>query len=126
MKRVRELDGLRVFAIVAVIAVHYQPPFRPDLDFLSLGWAGVDLFFVVSGFLITTILFSLRGTQHPYRVFYWRRMLRIFPPYYLVLLGLTVLPALRYSGQKVDWHLGSWLFLDSLRNIHLYYDSVLS
>jgi peptidoglycan/LPS O-acetylase OafA/YrhL len=126
MKRVRELDGLRVFAIFAVLAVHYRPPFRPGLDFLSLGWTGVDLFFIISGFLITTILFSLRGTQHPYRVFYWRRMLRIFPPYYLVLLVLTVFPALRYTSQKVDLHLGSWLFLDSFRNMHMYYNSVLS
>jgi peptidoglycan/LPS O-acetylase OafA/YrhL len=88
MKRVRELDGLRCFAILAVMACHYVPPYRPRLDLLSLGWVGVDLFFVISGYLITTNLVTLRGTQHPYRVFYWRRMLRIFPPYYLVLFLL--------------------------------------
>jgi peptidoglycan/LPS O-acetylase OafA/YrhL len=125
MKRVRELDGLRVFAVLAVIAVHYRPPFRPSLDFLSVGWAGVDLFFVISGYLITTILFSLRGTPRPYRVFYWRRMLRIFPPYYLVLFILTVYLAIRNVGQNVDWHVGSWLFLDSFRNLKAYHDSIL-
>lgn len=124
MKRVRELDGLRVFAVLAVMAVHYRPPFRPGLDFLSLGWAGVDLFFVISGYLITTILISLRGTRDPYRVFYWRRMLRIFPPYYLVLLFLTAYPAIRNLGQNVNWHLGSWLFLDSFRNLRAYYGSI--
>jgi peptidoglycan/LPS O-acetylase OafA/YrhL len=75
-------------AIAGVLAIHYRPPQRPALNFLEIGWVGVDLFFVLSGFLITTNLVSLRGTTHPYRVFYWRRMLRIFPPYYAVLLTL--------------------------------------
>lgn len=91
MKRIQELDGLRFFAILAVLAVHYRPPFRPNLDFMSIGWVGVDLFFVLSGFLITTNLVSLRVTPNPYRVFYWRRTLRIFPPYYLVLFSLILL-----------------------------------
>lgn len=125
LKRIREVDGLRVFAVLAVMAVHYRPPMRPGLDFLSLGWAGVDLFFVISGYLITTILLSLRDTRHPYRVFYWRRMLRIFPPYYLVLLFLTGYPAIRIHGHNVDWHLGSWLFLDSFRKLGAYYSSIL-
>ncbi len=94
MTRIRELDGLRFFAICAVIGIHYRPPFRPALDILSLGWAGVDLFFVLSGFLITTILLSLRKSEKPFLVFYWRRILRIFPPYYAVLFAITLLAAL--------------------------------
>ncbi len=91
MNRIQELDGLRFFAILAVLAVHFRPPYRPGLDFMSIGWIGVDLFFVLSGFLITTNLVALRSTPNPYRVFYWRRALRIFPPYYAVLAGLLLL-----------------------------------
>jgi peptidoglycan/LPS O-acetylase OafA/YrhL len=86
MKRISELDGLRCFAVLAVIAVHYRPPRMTMINqFLAMGWAGVDLFFAISGFLITTILLGMRGTPHPFRTFYARRTARIFPPYYAVL-----------------------------------------
>ena len=80
--RIKELDGLRFFAIFAVFLVHYRPSQAHALDFMALGWAGVDLFFAISGFLITGILIRLRHELHPFKTFYWRRLLRIFPPYY--------------------------------------------
>lgn len=88
--RIRELDGLRFLAIFSVFMVHFRPPARA-FDFLSLGWAGVDLFFAISGFLITGILIKLRTEPHPFRTFYWRRMLRIFPPYYAALAIIILL-----------------------------------
>jgi peptidoglycan/LPS O-acetylase OafA/YrhL len=77
------LDGLRGLAILLVLLFHLQVR-----DF-SLGWVGVTLFFVLSGFLITGILLDAKGDPHYLRNFYVRRVLRIFPIYYLTLLGVT-------------------------------------
>jgi peptidoglycan/LPS O-acetylase OafA/YrhL len=86
MKRIPELDGLRCLAVVAVIAVHYRSPKVTTVNhFLAMGWVGVDVFFAISGFLITTILLGMRGAPHPFRTFYARRTARIFPPYYVIL-----------------------------------------
>jgi peptidoglycan/LPS O-acetylase OafA/YrhL len=93
------LDGLRGIAIILVM-VHHFTVYRPTegLDkwvasIPLIGWAGVDLFFVLSGFLITGILIDTRGHQRYFTSFYARRTLRIFPLYYLVLfLTLVLLP----------------------------------
>jgi len=76
-RRLKQLDGLRAFAFLAVFAHHAVGA--------PLLWAGVDLFFVLSGFLITGILLRQRGTENFFGAFYYRRLLRIFPAYYLVL-----------------------------------------
>ncbi len=86
------LDGLRALAILPVVAHHATT--RPPHGFWGKGAVGVDLFFVLSGFLITTLL--VRERRRHGRVdlprFYWRRALRILPLYYLV-LGLYALHA---------------------------------
>ncbi|MGQ0735705.1 MAG: acyltransferase family protein [Acidobacteriota bacterium] len=93
------LDGLRGIAILLVLFHHYSI-LTPEtmaggiLKHLSIvGWSGVDLFFVLSGFLITGILIDARGSDRYFASFYMRRTLRIFPLYYLVVfLTLVVLP----------------------------------
>jgi peptidoglycan/LPS O-acetylase OafA/YrhL len=81
------LDGVRGIAILLVIAFHLP---RVTQLFDS-GWIGVDLFFVLSGFLITGVLIDGAGQPHRARVFYARRALRILPLYYLALVVALVL-----------------------------------
>jgi peptidoglycan/LPS O-acetylase OafA/YrhL len=73
MKHLPALDGVRGIAILAVILFHYT--------YLSCGWAGVQLFFVLSGYLITSILVadSDLPAKLYFQRFYWRRTLRISP-----------------------------------------------
>ncbi len=89
--RVPVLDGFRGLAILFVMLFHFWHigvTTGPRLwehvyaNSVSWGWAGVDLFFVLSGFLITGILYDSRHDEHYYRVFYARRTVRIFPLYY--------------------------------------------
>jgi peptidoglycan/LPS O-acetylase OafA/YrhL len=84
------LDGLRGIAILWVMYYHFanrdgaltSTAARAFIAIGQLGWAGVDLFFVLSGFLITKILLRARGKPSYFRDFYMRRVLRIFPLYY--------------------------------------------
>ena len=93
------LDGLRGIAIIFVM-LHHFTYYRPTSGIdgligsvLFFMWTGVDLFFVLSGFLITGILLDSRGSERYFTTFYARRTLRIFPLYYLVLLlAFVVLP----------------------------------
>jgi peptidoglycan/LPS O-acetylase OafA/YrhL len=97
------LDGLRGAAILLVM-LHHQTLLplagggAADDWFARLfhfGWSGVDLFFVLSGFLITGLLLDAKGAPGYFRNFYARRTLRIFPLYYaVVFLSLVVLPNL--------------------------------
>ncbi len=119
------LDGLRGIAILLVLAIHFtvmQPLSRLDAVVFSLartGWAGVDLFFVLSGFLITGILYRTREVPRSLRVFHARRFLRIFPLYYgfllvLFALGPLLVPGsdwLETVGSRQLWH---WAYLSNV------------
>jgi peptidoglycan/LPS O-acetylase OafA/YrhL len=87
------LDGVRAIAILMVVVYHSLnglPGMTPVqaffLDLTGAGWVGVDLFFVLSGFLITGILMDVRSPDHALRNFYARRVLRIVPVYVAFLL----------------------------------------
>ncbi|MFZ0746667.1 MAG: acyltransferase [Terracidiphilus sp.] len=83
-----ELQGLRGLAVLGVVFYHCHPRLAGTwIYYGSLwGWAGVNLFFVLSGFLITSILLEARSKPHYFRNFYGRRALRIWPVYVLVLV----------------------------------------
>jgi peptidoglycan/LPS O-acetylase OafA/YrhL len=99
--RIRELDGLRGIAILTVLTYHdvwltMTIPESAVARFVVrlglMGWAGVDLFFVLSGFLIGGIVLSSRHSPRYYQTFYARRACRILPPY-IALLALTAVGA---------------------------------
>ena len=84
------MDGLRGIAILFVLSFHF---FNHGFlhPYLFFGWTGVDLFFVLSGFLITGILLDTKSNKRFYRTFLIRRALRILPLYYAVLLVFAFL-----------------------------------
>ena len=96
-RRIPQLDGLRGVAVSLVVVFHYvtfsarfgdTPAANVLLRLVSFGWSGVDLFFVLSGFLIGGILMDARGSRNYFQVFYARRVCRIFPLYF-ALLGIS-------------------------------------
>jgi peptidoglycan/LPS O-acetylase OafA/YrhL len=97
-----QLDVIRGVAIV-VVALHHLEP-----QLFDFGWVGVDLFFVLSGFLITRILLASRQDPHYYRNFYIRRSLRIFPLYYAVLIALWAYQT--YWATEVICERSLWLW----------------
>ena len=112
------LNGLRGVAIILVLCCHHLR-FIPHFEF---GWVGVDLFFVLSGFLITDILLKTKENKNFLSNFYIRRILKIFPLYYGVLLLFFLLaPFLQalqvqynyyHSHQAMSWiHLQNWLYI---------------
>jgi peptidoglycan/LPS O-acetylase OafA/YrhL len=95
------LDGIRGLAILLVMIFHMSLlSDRGGIDSfarwsISGGWCGVDLFFVLSGFLITGILYDTKSSKTFFRTFFARRALRIFPLYYaVVFVSLVLLPAI--------------------------------
>lgn len=98
MRYIKELDSIRAVAVLAVMASHWVTIRNPFVSRLLHygGPVGVDIFFVLSGFLITWILFtnkkeiegSISNKANVLRNFYIRRTLRIFPIYYLVIIIL--------------------------------------
>ena len=94
--RLPALDGIRGIAVLMILAFHYTQGmiFCPWLSRLTRPFAacqtGIDLFFVLSGFLITGILLNAKGSPHFLRNFYARRAVRILPLYYLVVCSFLV------------------------------------
>ena len=118
------LDGVRGLAIVMVLTLHFlasnDRTGRPFFDFIaalrSSFWTGVDLFFVLSGFLITGILFDSLQKEGYFRNFYARRALRIFPLYYGFLL---VLICLTYP-LHLDWQNKQYMLLTYTQNLGIF------
>ncbi|MDE3200050.1 MAG: acyltransferase [Acidobacteriota bacterium] len=94
-----ELQGLRGLAVLGVLFYHCHPRLEHTwlLKPALWGWAGVNLFFVLSGFLITSILMESREKPHYFKNFYARRVLRIWPVYVLILV---------FVYAEAPWYIG--------------------
>ena len=106
--RVPELDGVRGIAILLVLVWHYVPCLQitppPLFQWLFLTWSGVNLFFVLSGFLIGGILLDHRDASNYFGVFYRRRACRILPIYAAWLLLYLIVRNLPLSiGTAREW-----------------------
>lgn len=99
MKKIPQLDAVRGLAVLLVLMHNTDIYPSLHLQWISAnGWMGVDLFFVLSGFLITGILLDSKQSGGYFRNFYARRCLRIWPLYYSALLFMFVIvPFLRPS-----------------------------
>lgn len=118
-RHIPELDGVRGLAILLVLGCHFLPAVGDGVlhggfggalrTGLSFGWVGVDLFFVLSGFLITGILLDSRESPYRARSFYSRRCLRILPLYYAALIVFFSLVRAPFGDQIWWWaHLSNW------------------
>lgn len=116
-----EFDGLRGLAILAVMVHHFWPGvghLAPWSHVPHLGWIGVDLFFVISGCLITGILLDTRHQVGFLRKFYSRRIIRIFPLYYLfVAAAFVVIPRLQGTGEFLERSGSCWWYIAYLGNV---------
>ncbi len=121
------LDGLRGAAVLAVMFFHFHLAVEDQYIFSGFpaalaraGWCGVDLFFVLSGFLITGILLEAKDSPRYFRNFYARRALRIFPLYYAMLAAVFLLaPLLRFLVTPkfetlADHQAPLWLYYSNL------------
>jgi peptidoglycan/LPS O-acetylase OafA/YrhL len=139
--RIPALDGLRGLAILLVLLWHsvfnfhfqHHPILQRVLSLGSIGWSGVDLFFVLSGFLIGGILLDAQESPRYYRTFYVRRAHRILPLYFAVLVPCWLLlksinvgwvsPA--WSG-LFDGPVATWTFATFTQNIGMAFAGIFS
>jgi peptidoglycan/LPS O-acetylase OafA/YrhL len=127
-RKIPGLDGLRALAVIAVVWHHAHPGYA-GFPLSHNGFLGVDMFFVLSGFLITTLLLQEERSTGAISLtaFYVRRSLRIFPLYYAVLLLMAVFFSTSTKSsnasvflQELPWHasyLSNWVSLKSMMAI---------
>src|ERR1051325_8208180 len=124
--RIAVLDGVRGIASLMVLVYHFGPHITREVNsrfwFLhhvpDLWFKGVDLFFVLSGFLISGILVNARPSPRYFQTFYTRRFFRIFPLYYAVLLcyGVTLLLHVDPRWRLFEKPIPFWTYVFYLQN----------
>jgi peptidoglycan/LPS O-acetylase OafA/YrhL len=124
-RHIPTLDGLRGIAVLLVILYHCGARIPSTTGtyllqrVLDLGWSGVDLFFVLSGFLITGILLDTRESLSYFRTFYGRRVLRIFPLYFAYLTAVLLLVHPGPDPWSYLTYLSNWYFGQGGRDLYV-------
>ena len=125
---IAELDAIRAFAVAIVLLDHFWPKTLSTAIYSvgQMAWIAMDAFFVLSGFLITSILVDTRSTPDYFRNYYVRRALRIFPLYYVVLLAAIAMLKLTPGGAGYrdfvhNWGSPEWfaVYLGNIRTAYL-------
>lgn len=119
MKRIPQLDSIRGLAVLVVLLHNTDSGLYTGIV-AHYGWMGVDLFFVLSGFLITGILLDSKNSEGYFKNFYARRCLRIWPLYYCTLFFMfVVVPMVRpseahqiFEPKSMPW----WSYVIYLQN----------
>jgi peptidoglycan/LPS O-acetylase OafA/YrhL len=119
LSRIPCLDGIRAVAALMVMMFHFighRGESQRIMHYAVIGQTGVDLFFVLSGFLITRILMRSKNDEHYFRTFYTRRVLRIFPLYFLFLIIFFFLlpPLLSQPIPSFHSQIWTWLYLQNI------------
>lgn len=111
-ERIIALDGLRGLMTVFVVVSHYFAELPGGVSALMFGWVGVDMFFVLSGYLVGKLILEKSRHANFFSVFYVRRTLRIIPAYVLTVVAVSGLMALcdpAWSGASFAFPLWSYL-----------------
>jgi peptidoglycan/LPS O-acetylase OafA/YrhL len=102
------LDGLRGVGCLLIVVYHNFPFLH---EYLFFSWLAMDIFFVLSGFLITDILINSFGEKNYLKNFYVRRLLRVFPLYYTsLILFLFIIPALFRIPIRIDYFVNNQVY----------------
>jgi peptidoglycan/LPS O-acetylase OafA/YrhL len=115
-----EIDGLRAIAVLSVIFFHF------GVDWISGGFVGVDIFFVISGFLITKLIKTEyeKGGSFSFSSFYARRARRLLPAYFAMLIASFLIGFLCFSPAHFERFSGALFYsLFSLSNFYFWQES---
>jgi peptidoglycan/LPS O-acetylase OafA/YrhL len=120
-RRLPALDGLRGFATIAVVLSHYLGELPNGLDIFKVGWIAVDLFYVLSGFLIGKLIMEKSHHANFFSVFYLRRICRTFPIYFACLGLIFALDAIAHWNHALDdgVRFSPWAYLTFTQNFSM-------
>ena len=118
-KRILELDGIRGIAVLLVVVGHYCSYVLPNVEFFAVASLGVNIFFVLSGFLIGGIILDEHERSGFYRSFYRRRAARILPIYFAVIAFAFIADAATAGEPWADRLLPVWVYAAFLTNFAL-------